>query len=220
MTATNPAVEARIGWRQTRRLLWADLRRRLELEQRRTTPVSVLELLLHRGAWAVIFFRINTWLHGCGLRKLARIGELLGTLVGKSELHVGARIGPGLVISDLGGVGIPRFAVIDANCTFLGPSLLTLGAMSGVDLERDRIVLGRHCVIGQGARLLGAITLGDGTQVKPNAVVITSFAKPGQILGGIPARRRGTVELAALIGWSPLSPRPAERGRIAEGLRS
>jgi serine O-acetyltransferase len=133
---------------------------------------------------------------------------MIGTYATKSELHAGAVIGPGLVVSDLGGIGIPDFAIIGSNCTFLGPALLTLGGMENIDLAHDRIRLGSGCIIGQGARLLGPIELGDGAQIKPNAVVITSFAKPGQIIAGIPARRRGTVPPDLVLNWNPLRGRP------------
>ncbi len=192
---------------ETMRIVRADLNRRLVLEGRRTNLLNTLELLLHRGAAVVVIYRITRYLRSRGLVTLARIGRMLGTHIGKSEIHINAEIGPGLVVSDLGGIGIPNFAIIGSNCTFLGPALLTLGGMDHVDLNTDRIVLGNECVIGQGARVLGAVELGDGTQVKTNSVVITSFKKPGQIVSGIPARRRGVVPLERIRTWSPLTGR-------------
>jgi serine O-acetyltransferase len=152
----------------------------------------------------VVIYRLNHYLGIRGFRKLARLGRFFQSHLSKSEIHTNARIGPGLVASDMGGIGIPNFAIIGENCTFLGHTLLTLGGMHDVDFEYDHIVIGNDCVIGQGARLLGAIELGDGTQVKTNSVVITSFTKPGQIVAGIPARRRGVVPLERVRAWSPL----------------
>ena len=189
---------------RTLSLLRADLHRRLALEGRAPHLLNLLECFLHRGVCVVAIYRFSSWLHAHGFTRLAKIGRLLGTHLGKSEIHNAARIGPGLVVSDLGGIGIPNFAIIGDNCTFLGPSLLTLGGVASADLKRDHIVLGNHCVIGQGARLLGAIELGEGTQVKANSVVITSFPKPGQIVSGIPARRRVVVPLEKVRAWSPL----------------
>ena len=190
-------------WKETWRLLRADLRRRLELEGCGLNPLTLAACLLHRGTWAAMAYRVNHYLLLKGWRRFVRLSELLFVLISRSEIHAGAEIGPGLVITDRGGVGVPAFARIGRNCCFLGPSLLTLGAVSGVDLSQDHIILGDHCVIGPGARLLGAIRLGHGIQVKANSVVITSFEKPGQIVAGIPARRRGTVALETVQRWNP-----------------
>jgi serine O-acetyltransferase len=191
--------------KETFRLIRADLLRRLALEGRKPNVINLFELFLHRGVLLVVIYRLTKYLRFRGFGILARAGRFVQTLLCKSEIHINAEIGPGLVASDMGGIGIPNFAIIGENCTFLSQSLLTLGGMDNVDLQNDRIVIGNNCVIGQGARVMGAIELGDGTQVKSNSVVITSFKKPGQIVSGIPARRRGVVPLEKIRAWSPLS---------------
>ena len=122
----------------------------------------------------------------------------------RNEIHPGASIGPGLILPDIGGVGIPAFAIIGANCTFTGRALLTIGGIEGIDLGKDRIQLGDNCIIGAGARIVGAVTLADGVEIKPNTVVLTSFKNPGASVIGIPGRRRAQALPQRIACWNPL----------------
>jgi len=49
-------------------------------------------------------------------------------------------------------------------------------------------VLGDNCYIGPGAKLFGAITIGDSTVIGANAVVNRDFPEGGVTLGGVPAK--------------------------------
>lgn len=190
------------------RLARLDLDRRLQLEGRRQTLPNRLSLLLYRHGLGVLLYRVFDYFANAGWPLAGRIGGLLLYFFGRAEIHFGARIGPGLVLPATGGVGLPAFCRIGRNCTFLGPVLLTIGGMEGIDLENDRIVLGDDCTIGSYVRIIGAVTLGNGTQVKARSVVMTSFAKDGYLLSGAPARRRAVIDLAQVQQWSPLLGRP------------
>ncbi|MHB1529549.1 MAG: serine O-acetyltransferase [Acidiferrobacteraceae bacterium] len=185
-------------------MICADFSRRLILEGRPANLWHQLCILPRPGVSAILLFRLNHYFHDHGLRRLSKIINIMMLCWSGDEIHPGARIGPGLVLPDIGGVGIPAFADIGCDCTFTGPALLTIGGMEGIDLTKDRIVLGDHCVIGPGVRIVGAVTLADGTQVKPNAVVITSFLNAGTLLSGIPSRRRGTIPIEKIRRWNPI----------------
>lgn len=193
-----------IPLRDVIRSIRADIRRRLVLENRAPTPWRVLPLLFHPGVVAVILFRISDYLHRRGMRLVPKLIGLFIFYYAKHEVHPGAAIGPGLVLPDIGGVGIPAFTTIGKNCTFMGRALLTVGGIEGIDLSKDRLHIGDDCVIGPGARILGAITLADGAQLMPNTVVITSFTKYGALISGIPGRRRRYVSPEAVAAWNPL----------------
>lgn len=186
------------------RLIHADVRRRLALENRAPSPWRVLPFLFHPGVVAVILFRVSDYLHRHGMRLIPKLIGLFIFYYTRNELHPGAVIGPGLVLPDIGGVGIPAFATIGKNCTFMGRALLTVGGIEGIDLSKDRLHIGDDCVIGPGARILGAVTLTDGAQLMPNTVVITSFAKYGALISGIPGRRRRYVSPEVVAAWNPL----------------
>lgn len=193
----------KISWKETRSLIKADLSRRLELEGRKYTTLRALSLLIMPGALCVVLYRISEFLHQRNHRVLVRLLGDLGYLLCCCEVHVGSVIGPGLILPDRGGVGIPAFSIIGKNCTFLGPTLLTLGGIEGVDLSKDKIILGDNCIIGPGVRIMGAVELADCTQVKDNAVVIISSKKEGGMLSGMPARRRKIIAREDVVDWSP-----------------
>ncbi len=152
---------------------------------------------------AVILFRIGDYFHQGGRHFLSTLVQLLIYFT-RNEIHPGASIGPGLILPDIGGVGIPAFANIGANCTFTGRALLSIGGIEGINLEWDRLYLGDNCIIGAGARILGAVTLADGIEIKPNSVVLTSFKDSGTVVSGIPGRRRAKIPPDSVASWNPL----------------
>jgi acetyltransferase-like isoleucine patch superfamily enzyme len=106
-------------------------------------------------------------------------------------------------MGDRPGGGISEHVTIGKNCTLLGSSTMTLNA-HGIDLSKGRIVLGDYCVVGVGVRIIGAVTIADGTQIKPNAVVLVSSLAIGGILEGIPAQRKSIVPIDLMARWNPL----------------
>ena len=60
-------------------------------------------------------------------------------------------------------------------------------------------VLGDNCYIGPGAKLFGAITIGDGTVIGANAVVNRDFPEGEVTLGGVPAKVISDKSSAGLV---------------------
>jgi serine O-acetyltransferase len=206
-------------WREACRLIKADIRRRLMLEGKPATIANALCSLVMPGIVCVIAYRITTVLKARGHSVLSQIVQDLQHLYTGIELHPGSVIGPGLVLGDRPGGGISEHVTIGKNCTVLGGCTMTLNS-DRIDLSKGRIVLGDYCVIGTGVRIIGSVTIGDGTQIKPNAVVLSSSPEAGGILDGMPARRRAGVPIEAMMPWNPLKPwltYPANISGCAEG---
>lgn len=99
------------------------------------------------------------------------IGEMLAaharrvTLI---EIHPAAKIGKRLFIDHGAGVVIGETAEVGDDCTFYHG--VTLG---GVSLEKTKRhpTIGNNVILSTGAKILGAITVGDGARVAPNAVI-------------------------------------------------
>jgi serine O-acetyltransferase len=188
---------------ETMRLIKDDVRRRLELEGRPANLVNAIGIAVMPGVFCVVAYRITNFLHQKRYRVLARIIDDIQHLYTGNEIHIGSVIGSGFVVGDRPGGGISEHVTIGRNCTLLGGSTMTLNA-NGIDLSKGRIVLGDHCVVGFGARIIGAVTLADCTQVKPNAVVLYSSPVAGGILNGVPAWMTGTAPVDAVTRWNPL----------------
>lgn len=92
--------------------------------------------------------------------------------------------GPGLAILHYGTIVVNSGARIGSNCRI--HTGVNIGAQLGRGEEVPRI--GNNCYIAPGAKLFGAIEIGDNTAIGANAVVNRSFPEGNVTLGGIPAR--------------------------------
>lgn len=137
---------------------------------------------LHAVWWHRVAHRLWIW----RLRFLARALSQLTRFFTGVEIHPGARIGRRLFIDHGMGVVIGETAEIGDDCVIYHG--VTLGGTSTQHVKRHPTI-GNRVVLGAGAKLLGAITLGDDVSVGANAVVVTD-APSGVTLVGVPAKPR------------------------------
>jgi serine O-acetyltransferase len=92
--------------------------------------------------------------------------------------------GPGLALLHYGTIVINAQTRVGANCRVHAG--VNIGAQLGPGGGVPRI--GDNCYLGPGAKLFGAIVIGDNTVIGANAVVNKSFPNGNVTLGGVPAR--------------------------------
>ncbi|MGK0673727.1 MAG: serine O-acetyltransferase [Halothiobacillaceae bacterium] len=141
-------------------------------------------LTTYPGLHAVWLHRINHWLWQRRLRWLARWLSTLGRWLTGIEIHPGAKIGRRFFIDHGMGVVIGETAEIGDDCTIYHG--VTLGGTSWKEGKRHP-TLEDNVVIGAGAKILGPITLGAGSRIGSNAVVLKDVP-PGATVVGIPGR--------------------------------
>jgi len=146
---------------------------------------STAELLLaYPGLHAVWAHRTEHWLWEHGLKLIARWFSHITRFLTGIEIHPGAQIGERFFIDHGMGVVIGETAEI-GNCVTLYHGV-TLG---GTSLEKGK----RHptiedeVVIGAGAKILGAITIGRHSRIGANAVVVKSVP-PNSVVVGVPGQ--------------------------------
>jgi serine O-acetyltransferase len=146
---------------------------------------SVLEILLcYPGLHAVWGHRLSHWLWTHHLKLLARwVSQLARGFTG-IEIHPGATIGPGFFIDHGMGVVIGETAEIGANVTLYHG--VTLGGTSSSKGKRHP-TLGDRVVVGAGAKILGAITVGESSRIGANAVVVKAVP-PNSVVVGVPGQ--------------------------------
>jgi serine O-acetyltransferase len=144
---------------------------------------SVLEVLLcYPGLHAIWGYRLAHWLWTQELKLLARwISHVVRWLTG-IEIHPGAKIGPGFFIDH--GMG-----VVIGETTEIGPDVtlyhgVTLGGVSSEKVKRHP-TLEKCVVVGAGAKILGAITIGENSRIGANAVVVKPVP-PDSVVVGVP----------------------------------
>ena len=96
------------------------------------------------------------------------------------EIHPGARIGEGLFIDHGMGVVIGETAEIGDDCHLTQG--VTLGGTSN-RREQRHPTLGRGVVVGAGAQLLGAITIGERARIGAGSVVVTNVPAYATVVG-------------------------------------
>ncbi len=147
--------------------------------QRDPAAVSNLEVILaYPGFHARQFHRLAHTLHKLGVPVVPRLISHLSRFFTGIEIHPGAQIGERLFIDHGMGVVIGETAVIGDNChLFQG---VTLGG-SSTRREKRHPTLGNNVEVGAGARLIGAITVGDNARI--GAVVVTNVPAYATVVG-------------------------------------
>ncbi|HEX77453.1 MAG TPA: serine O-acetyltransferase [Dehalococcoidia bacterium] len=147
--------------------------------------VSTLEILLaYPGFHARQLHRLAHTLWNWHIPFLPRFISHVSRFLTGIEIHPGAKIGQGLFIDHGMGVVIGETSEIGDNCVLYQG--VTLG---GTSLQRTKRhpTLGNDVVVGAGAKLIGAITIGDGTKIGSGSVVINSVPAHATVVG-VPGR--------------------------------
>jgi serine O-acetyltransferase len=155
--------------------------------------------LLYPGLHALWGYRIAHWLWTHNFKFFGRwFSQALRGFTG-IEIHPGASIGHDFFIDHGMGVVIGETAEIGRNVTLYHG--VTLGGVS-LNKGKRHPTLEDNVVIGAGAKVLGAITIGANSRIGANAVVVKSVPPnsvvvgvPGQVVKREPARPTNTPDL-------------------------
>lgn len=156
------------------------------------------------GVHALFFHRLAHGLWRRRMHWLARFVSHFSRWMTGIEIHPGAIIGRRVFIDHGMGVVIGETAEIGDDCTLYQG--VTLGGTSLQQVKRHP-TLGRGVVVGAGAKVLGAFTVGDGAKIGSNAVVVkevpagaTAVGNPARVIEPGSDQRR--EEKARQMGFS------------------
>ncbi|PQO98768.1 serine O-acetyltransferase [Massilia phosphatilytica] len=127
-------------------------------------------LTCYPGLHAVVMHR---WAHACwrvNFRWLGRFISYFARILTGIEIHPGATIGRRVFIDHGFGVVIGETAVVGDDCTIYQG--VTLGGTTLVAGTKRHPTLERGVIVGAGAQVLGAFTVGEYAKVGSNAVVV------------------------------------------------
>jgi serine O-acetyltransferase len=142
---------------------------------------SVVEILLtYPGLHAIWGYRFTHWLWKHKIKLLARWLSTLFRWMTGVEIHPGASIGRKFFIDHGMGVVIGETAEVGDNVTLYHG--VTLGGTSLAKGKRHP-TLGDDVVVGAGAKILGAITIGESSRIGANAVVVKSTPSNSVVVG-------------------------------------
>lgn len=143
-----------------------------------------LEILLtYPGLHAIALHRVAALCHRHGLKLAARLISHFNRFFTGIEIHPGAQIGLGLFIDHGFGVVIGETSIIGDNVTLY--QSVTLGG-TGKERGKRHPTICDGVIVGVGAKILGAVTVGEGAKIGAGAVVLRDVP-PHTTAVGVPA---------------------------------
>lgn len=161
--------------------VWADIRAIRDIDPAARSP---WEVMLYPGLHALTLHRVSHRLWRMGVPFVPRLLSQLGRWLTGIEIHPGARVGDAVFIDHGMGVVIGETAEVGDRVTLY--QQVTLGG-TGKQGGKRHPTLGSDVVVGVGASVLGAITVGTGARVGAGAVLLHDLP-PYSTATGIPAR--------------------------------
>jgi serine O-acetyltransferase len=158
----------------------ADLRQKAQWCYESQTASAILKVLLTDGTFAMVVYRLMQWSRRWRLTPLEMVFNKLNAIFSNCIIGRGAEFGPGFVLIHASGVVI--------NGAVRGGSNVYVEHQVTIGAERRRSpAIGNDVFIGAGARIIGAVTIGDGARIGANAVVVEDVPEYCTVVG-IPAR--------------------------------
>jgi serine O-acetyltransferase len=141
---------------------------------------AITKTLLADGTAAMLLYRLMQWSRKLGIAPLEMAFNKLNAILCQCVIGRGAEFGPGFVLIHSQGVVI--------NGQVRGGSNVYIEHQVTIGAERRAApIIGSDVFIGAGAKIIGAVTIGDGARVGANAVVVHDVP-PYSTVVGIPAK--------------------------------
>lgn len=145
---------------------------------------AITILLTYAGVHAIFFHRISHFLYKIKFMFLARVISQFSRFLTGIEIHPGAVIGKRLFIDHGMGVVIGETTEIGDDVTIFHQ--VTLGG-TGKDTGKRHPTIEDNVVISAGAKVLGAVVIGEKSKIGANAVILGDMPKNSTAVG-IPAK--------------------------------
>jgi serine O-acetyltransferase len=166
--------------------------------------IGRLEILLtYGGVQALLAHRVAHALHEAGVPVAPHAVANASRVLTGVEIHPAAKIGDALFIDHGAGVVIGETAEIGDNVTLY--QAVTLGG-TGFARGKRHPTVHDDVVVGAGAKLLGAIEVGEGSKIGANSVVINDVPARSTVVGnpGHPVRVEGRKPEGPDTDWAHL----------------
>lgn len=141
---------------------------------------SILRALATDGTAAMLIYRLMQWSRRHRLVPLEMLFNKLNAILCNCIIGRGAEFGPEFVL--VHSVGVVINGAVRGGRGIYIEHQVTIGAQG-----RQSPTLGHNIFIGAGAKILGSVTIGDGTRIGANAVVLHDVPR-GATAVGVPAR--------------------------------
>jgi serine O-acetyltransferase len=142
--------------------------------------VNCLQFL---GFYSTLMYRASRWLYLRKLKALALPIQFVNHSLTGAEISHKADIGPGLRIGHPHGVFVGPGVKVGFRSTFNQGTCLS----SNLEMEGGAPVAGNYLYMSPGAKIFGAVSIGDRVWVGPNSVALKDIESDKVVLG-VPGR--------------------------------
>lgn len=143
---------------------------------------ALASCLARPGFHATVLYRLSRWCRSRGLTPVSYAIQLLNQALTGAELSHNAEIGPGLRILHPMGVYVGPHVRVGYRSTFNQGS----SVQKNLSVESGNPECGNYLEMAPGARVLGAVKVGDRVWVGPNSAAVTDLEDDSRVLG-VPA---------------------------------
>ncbi|SHH56192.1 serine O-acetyltransferase EpsC [Thermosipho atlanticus] len=156
------------------------------------------QLIFHVGFLSLKLYRWSHLLYKHNMKFLAYLLHFVSRVLFAVDINPSAEIEPGVVIDH--GIGTVIGSTVTIGTGTLIYHGVTLGSRN-IQKGKRHPDIGRNVLIGSGAKILGAIKIGDGAQIGANSVVLHDVAPYTKVVG-IPAKKvEQLTEIYEHIEW-------------------
>jgi serine O-acetyltransferase len=140
------------------------------------------------GFWALFLYRVQRSVRAkrprllwAPLRIVVAIFKKLFTTITHMDIHSDAQVGPGLLIPHVGPLRIHGDTIMGADCAIHHVCTIGAGPRPGGARIGDHVLIGCH------SSIIGPVTIGDGSVIAANSLVLADVPA-GSTAIGVPAR--------------------------------
>ncbi len=144
-------------------------------------------LLFYKGFQALQAYRVAHWLWTQNRKDLALFFQARISLTFGVDIHPAAKLGYGILVDHGTGIVIGETAAVGNNVSIM--QSVTLGGTGKESGDRHPKI--KDCVLlGAGSKVLGNITIGEGSHVAAGSVVLNPV-EAHTLVSGVPAKPTG-----------------------------
>lgn len=144
---------------------------------------SMVEVFfLYPAPKAILIHRVSNWLYRLNVPFIPRLFSEIARFITGIEIHPGASIGKNLFIDHGMGVVIGETAIIEDDVIMYHGVTLggTVGSAKG---SQRHPYVESGVILGAGAKVIGAIRIGNGAKIGVNSVVMVDVGAGKTIVG-------------------------------------
>lgn len=192
------SANRRLSFKQTMHLIKADMQFRARYEKKEFKLAQVIKFLFNNAAVATVIYRFQIYVYQLGLTWLAWFLKSINSIVFSVSIDSKTQIEAGLFLMHANYICIGEGVKIGKNCIVAHQNSIAASPfVADINVQHSYQSNGAPClgddvIIGGGATISGAITLGHRTQISLNAAVEDSFPD-GAVLFGVPAKNKAKV---------------------------